>query len=151
MAGHRVMPVALNSLLCHISQKTFRVILHLHLKHMEDRIRIFRMMLQGNRRICNFLCVPPSNLPPAGSPFRQIFQADTQHCSLDALQSIIISDHVMIITHCTTLIFHHFDRIEVLFSIAGYTSAFSKRIQVFSRIKAKASEISQRSNHFPLI
>ena len=117
------MPVALNSLLCHISQKTLRVIFHLHLKHMEDRIRIFRMMLQGNRRICNFLCVPPSNLPPAGSPFRQIFQADTQHCSLDALQSIIISNLIMIITHIAALIFQAViqgERLDILISSIEY-------------------------------
>ena len=91
-----------------------------------------------------------SDLLTSLRPLRQIFQAYAQYRTLQSLQSIIISNLIMIITHIAALIFQAVNMLIVLFLLTGDTSAFSESIEIFARIEAEACQVSQGSHIFPL-
>ena len=143
------MHVAFHIIVCHILHKII-VIRYRDDEQMEHRCGVLRMMLHGDQRIRDLPDIAVSDLLTSLRPLRQIFQADAQYRTLQSLQSIIISNLIMIITHIAALIFQAVNMLIVLFLLTGDTSAFSESIEVFARIEAEACQISQGSHIFPL-
>ncbi len=141
------MPVALHIRVRHILYEPVPL-LHLYDEQMEDRLRISGMDLHLNQGIGNLSVVASPDFLASGRPLRQVFQAHGQHCPLQPLQTIIISDLVMIIGHIAALVLQPGHMPVMALVLTGDAAALPEGVQVLAGIEAEAGDIAQ-SAHIP--
>ena len=141
------MTITFNILVLHVFKELLRITFNLYFKEMENRLCIIRMSLKCKLRIGDLRHISSANLLSALCPLRKIFKRYRKNCSLNAFKTIIVTDHLVVISDFAALILHNVHVVIILGIISAYSATLTKSIQVLAWIKAKAADVSKSSDH----
>jgi hypothetical protein len=138
MAGHGIVLTAAYVCSCEMLCEMFTIAGRHHEK-MKDRFRKTGLCLHLYMLIIDVAKVCSGYRLSSIRPFLDFAEFKAQHCALDAFESIVIADFIMVIPNRGGVVLQGIDVLDIV-GILGYDgSSLAICAEILARIEAKAS------------